>query len=175
VTRGAWVLLVVSIPAAHPPAAPAAAAQVAPPGREATTPVAATADTAGAPPLSPWGAFWRSLLVPGWGQAELDAEVRGAVYFVAEATSAWMWVRTQRRLDAARRRAASPADPLVRARTQQREDWIVLTVFWAFFNAADAWVTAHLHGFETKPIPVPGEPVAWFVGVSWPTGVPPSP
>ncbi len=126
-------------------------------------------------PLSPWGAFWRSLLIPGWGQSELDAKTRGAFYFVAEGTSAWMWVRTQRRLDQARRSVLEgfvEDDPLVRARKQQREDWITLTVFWAFFNAADAWVTAHLHGFEAKPIPMPEEPVGLFIGWSLPVGGP---
>lgn len=134
----------------------------------------AAADTVPRPaiaPISPWGAFARSLAVPGWGQSELDAKTRGAAYFVAETASLWMWVRTQRRLDQARRN--HPDDhPLVRARRQQREDWITLTVFWAFFNAADAWVTAHLYGFEAKPLPVPGESVVLFVGWSWPTGGP---
>ncbi|MBI4513811.1 MAG: hypothetical protein HY702_06835 [Gemmatimonadetes bacterium] len=117
--------------------------------------------------LSPWGAFWRSLVIPGWGQSELDAKTRGAVYFVAEGASVWMWIRTQRRLDHARR-LFPEEHPLVSSRKQQREDWIALTLFWAFFNAADAWVTAHLHGFETKPIPVPGEAVGLFVGWSLP-------
>lgn len=121
------------------------------------------------PPISPWGAFWRSLVLPGWGQSELGSHTRGAVYFAAEGTSLWMWVRTQRRLDYARRRVLED-DPLVQSRKQQREDWITLTVFWAFFNAADAWVSAHLYGFEAKPIPIPGEPAGLFVGWSLPVG-----
>lgn len=125
------------------------------------------ADTV-APPIGPWGAFWRSLVVPGWGQAELGAETRGAVYFVAEGFSVWMWARAQRRLDHVRR-SLPEDDPLVESRKQQREDWITLAVFLAFFNAADAWVTAHLYGFETKAIPVPQES-ALLLGVSIPVG-----
>lgn len=121
-----------------------------------------------APPIGPWGAFWRSLVVPGWGQAELGAETRGATYFVAEGVSVWMWARAQRRLDHARRSLPEDA-PLVESRKQQREDWITMSVFLAVFNAADAWVTAHLYGFETKAIPVP-EASALLIGWSIPIG-----
>lgn len=121
------------------------------------------------PPIGPWGAFVRSLAVPGWGQSELGAEGRGALYFVAEGFSLWMWARAQRRLDHARR-ALPETDPLVESRKQQREDWITLTVFLAFFNAADAWVTAHLYGFEAKTVPIPGESEALFLGWSVPVG-----
>lgn len=121
-----------------------------------------------APPIGPGGAFWRSLVVPGWGQAELGAETRGAAYFLAEGFSVWMWARAQRRLDHARR-SLPEDDPLVESRKQQREDWITLSVFLAFFNAADAWVTAHLYGFETKAIPVPEES-ALLIGAWIPVG-----
>lgn len=149
-------------------AADVASAQEPPPPAEAAHPPGQT------PPLTPWGAFWRSLVIPGWGQSELDAKTRGATYFVAEGLSVWMWVRSQRRLDEARR--SFPEDgPLVQSRKQQREDWITLTIFLAFFNAADAWVTAHLWGLETKPLPVPGETAALFVGWSLPVGGPREP
>ena len=116
------------------------------------------------PPLSPGGAFFRSLAVPGWAQAELGSPGRGAFYFLMETTSLFMWARTQQRLAHAERN--EPEDsPLVAARRQQREDWIALAVFWAFFSAADGWVSVHLYGFEerTGDRP-PGQEVSFLVG-----------
>jgi hypothetical protein len=101
------------------------------------------------PPLSPGGAFIRSLVIPGWAQAELGAEARGAFYLFAEAFSLFMIARTQMRLTHAERNL--PDDhPLVEGRRQQREDWIALAVFWSFFAAADGWISVHLYGFDER-------------------------
>jgi hypothetical protein len=101
------------------------------------------------PPLSPGGAFLRSLVIPGWAQAELGAESRGALYFFAEAFSLFMVARTQIRLSHAERNH-SDDHPLVLGRRQQREDWIAMAVFWAFFAAADGWISVHLYGFDER-------------------------
>jgi hypothetical protein len=115
------------------------------------------------PPLSPGGAFLRSLVLPGWAQSELGAESRGALYFFAETFSLFMVARTQVRLDWAER--MEPQDPgLIEARKQQREDWIALAVFTAFFAAADGWISVHLFGFDERTGLQP-EDVA--VGVGW--------
>ncbi|MGD8869426.1 MAG: hypothetical protein PVI01_17535 [Gemmatimonadales bacterium] len=115
------------------------------------------------PPLSPGGAFFRSLVLPGWAQSELGAETRGAFYFLAESFSLFMVARTQVRLDWAER--TRPADSgLIESRKQQREDWIALAVFTAFFAAADGWVSVHLFGFDERTDLKP-EDVA--IGVGW--------
>lgn len=115
------------------------------------------------PPLSPGGAFLRSLVLPGWAQSELGAESRGAFYFLAESFSLFMVARTQIRLDWAER--TRPADSgLIESRKQQREDWIALAVFTAFFAAADGWVSVHLFGFDERTGLSP-EDVA--IGVGW--------
>lgn len=101
------------------------------------------------PPLSPGGAFIRSLVIPGWAQAELGAEARGAFYFFAEAFSLFMVARTQIRLSHAER-SLPEDDPLVQGRRQQREDWIAMAVFWSVFAAADGWVSVHLYGFDER-------------------------
>ncbi len=101
------------------------------------------------PPLSAGGAFFRSLFLPGWAQAELGHEARGAFYFFAESFSLFMIARTQKRLAHAQR--TLPEDSgIISSRRQQREDWIALAVFWAFFSAADAWVSVQLFGFEDR-------------------------
>ena len=55
------------------------------------------------PAFSPRGAFVRSLLVPGWGQAHVGASTRGAVYFALSASSLWMTYVSSRQLADARR------------------------------------------------------------------------
>lgn len=101
------------------------------------------------PPISGGGAFLRSLVLPGWGQAELGSEARGAFYFFAEAFSLFMIARTQARLSHAKRNYPDDAS-VVKSRRQQREDWIALAVFWALFSGADAWVSVQLYGFDER-------------------------
>lgn len=69
-----------------------------------------------------------------------------------------MLYRTQQRLSDARARerllrenrllGAQEPFPLVSAREEQRQDWLVLSVFWLFFAGADAYVAAHLRNFD---------------------------
>ena len=55
-------------------------------------------------PMTPRGAFIRSMIVPGWGQAAFDRPVRGGVYFAGWAANWFMIFRNQVRLDDARSR-----------------------------------------------------------------------
>ncbi|MEJ2482733.1 MAG: hypothetical protein P8049_06355 [Gemmatimonadota bacterium] len=115
----------------------------------------AGADSAGpVPPISPMGAFFRSLILPGWGQISADQPGRGAFYFAMEAGSLWMLLKTNAKLNAAKR--SNPLDEdLVSARQDQFEDWATLAVFWALFSGVDAWVSAQLWDFTGEVIPPP--------------------
>ena len=57
--------------------------------------------------------------------------------------------------------AANPnvvgAGNLVTARKQQRQDWITYTLFFTFFSAADAYVTAQLKAFPADITVKPGD------------------
>jgi len=128
-----------------------------------TAAAAARDTTAGGLPVSPLGAFARSLILPGWGQAAAGKPGRGAFYMAAEAGSLFMVVKSQQKLSAARTAvAAGQADSsLVESRVAQREDWIVLSVFWALLSGVDAWVTANLADFQNPLTPPPdGSPGA---------------
>lgn len=119
-------------------------------------------------PISPRGAFLRSLVLPGWGQSELGATGRGGVYFLLESGSLWMVLKTRQKLREARRIEAIAREtgeigptakhPLVRDRENQQEDWITLSIFWLFFSGADAFVAAHLQDFDVhvNAVPAPG-------------------
>jgi hypothetical protein len=53
-------------------------------------------------PLTPGGAFLRSVLLPGWGHASIGAYARGGFYFAAETTAGFLLARTVRRLEIAK-------------------------------------------------------------------------
>lgn len=123
--------------------------------------------------VSPRGAFLRSLLVPGWGQAKLDRGTAGAIFILTETLAAVMAVKSARQLDRAKDARGDSlfvgyelgsdgtpvlddqgnpvqifeADPLagrVRSRRQQLEDWLAILVFNHLFAGADAFVAGHL-------------------------------
>lgn len=182
------------------------AAMVMPPGASAQEAQAnvepEAADTVEAAPStgrpSPGGAFLRSVLVPGWGQASSGSYGRAAFYFLAQAGNVWMAYKTHSLRDTARRHqqmleAAKTAELLrggvepeaveaqlstdesiedirllVTARDEQMEDWVALVVFFVFFGGADAFVSAHLADF---PAPLTVEPVAGPSGTAFEVGL----
>lgn len=58
-------------------------------------------DTVSFPPVTPGGAFLRSLAIPGWGQAAAGSYTRAGFYFVTSGATLWMWLKTAHFLDAA--------------------------------------------------------------------------
>ncbi len=128
-------------------------------------------------PVGPGGAFWRSVLIPGWGHAAVGSYTRGAFYFGAASGTAYMLVKSiSNRAAAGRardlrgaaveaqlRRSGTPEDsiPLLRdededyvaaqslvdSRSQQVQDWAALGIFILLLSGADAFVSAHLMDF----------------------------
>jgi hypothetical protein len=101
---------------------------------------------------APMGAFFKSLVLPGWGQFSADQPKRGVFYATAQAATLYMVIRTQKRIN----RADENGDEgLAESRRDQREDWISLAVFWSLASAVDAWVSAHMWGFAGEVVPPP--------------------
>ncbi len=104
------------------------------------------------PPISPTGAFLRSLVLPGWGQARLNRNVTGGLFVAFEGLAAAMIWKTQWQLEFARAR-----NRFVNSKKQEREDWIVLLLFNHLVAAAEAYVSAHLYDFpaalHARPLP----------------------
>lgn len=98
---------------------------------------------------APMSAFFRSVLIPGWGQLAADKPVRGAFYFAMQTATVYMVIRTQNRIDEAE------GEALKESRREQREDWLVLAGFWALASGVDAWVSAQMWGFEGEVVPPP--------------------
>ena len=128
----------------------------------------------------PTGAMLRSFVLPGWGQVSYDRYVRAGVYFAGHAGNTYMVLKTLDRLgdaeDREDRRVTATRDSLVAAgvpddsidiridehpdvrhirglvdaRKEQREDWVVLGLFWILVSGVDAFVTAQLADFPAS-------------------------
>lgn len=92
---------------------------------------------------APLNFFFRSLLIPGWGQAALDRKLTGGLFVMFEGLSWSMMLKSnieQRYLDKADTATAT-------FRKSERQDWIALIVFNHLFSALEAYVSAHLLDF----------------------------
>jgi len=137
--------------------------------------------------ISPAGAFLRSLVLPGWGQAAVGAPVRGTVYFSIGAGSFWMlgksrvrladvraserFIREDERLESIERDALLEGlAPLRRSRQDQVEDWATFAVFTVLLSAADALVSAYLADFDAHIGVGPGGEAALRLELTVPVG-----
>jgi hypothetical protein len=93
-------------------------------------------------PITPGGAFLRSLILPGWGQARLQRNVTAGVFLTFEGIAATMVWKANWQLDYARARGK-----YVTSHAQEREDWIALLIFNHLIAAAEAYVSSHLYDF----------------------------
>lgn len=94
------------------------------------------------PPISPGGAFLRSFLIPGWGQARLGRNLTAGIFVAFEGVAATMVWKSTWQLHFAEARGK-----YVKSHAQEQQDWIVLLVFNHFFAGAEAFVSANLWDF----------------------------
>jgi hypothetical protein len=120
-------------------------------------------DTLRPAPISPMSAFWRSFLVPGWGQAKLNRKVTGGIFIAWEGVTLGMTLKTRRELDYLRRHQSPRGD----AKRQEHEDWLVLLAFNHLFAGLEAFVAAHLSDFPGD-LHVEARPGGMGAGVSLP-------
>lgn len=97
----------------------------------------------GKPPVSPMGALWRSILIPGWGQAKLNRKLTGALFITWEGVTLGMSLKTSHELRYLRKTKSGSID----AKKQERQDWLVLLGFNHLFAAIEGYVSAHLWDF----------------------------
>jgi hypothetical protein len=109
---------------------------------QSVAPAAATQDSALRRPR-PFNYFFRSLLVPGWGQASLNRKVTGGIFVAFEGLSLGMMLKTNTELHYLE---ATNSD-LVSAKRAERQDWIVAMVMTHLFSALEAYVSANLFDF----------------------------
>ncbi len=119
-------------------AAPDLSGQAVPPPRRP----AAAPDTA-RQYISPGNALWRSLLVPGWGQARLNRKLAAGMLLAWEGVTLGMSLKTGRELRFLRRNNSGRAE----SKRQEHEDWLVLLAFNHLFSGLEAYISAHLADF----------------------------
>jgi len=109
----------------------------------AAAPGAVALDSVGFTPISPLNAFWRSFLLPGWGQARLNRKLTGGIFVAWEGVTLGMSLKTRHELAYLRRTGSARADN----KRREHEDWIVLLAFNHLFAGLEAYVGAHLADF----------------------------
>jgi hypothetical protein len=102
------------------------------------------------------GALFRSLLLPGWGQAKLQRKLTGAIFVAWEGVTLGMSIKTSHEL--AYLRAIKSAR--TKSKEKERQDWLVLLGFNHLFSAVEAYVSSHLWDFpqdlDINAGPIPG-------------------
>ena len=93
--------------------------------------------------IKPLAAFWRSLVLPGWGQSATGRHVTGAVFVAWEGVTMLMTLKAQEEATYLK----SIGSGHVEAKRQEVQDWLVLWVFNHLFAGAEAYVSAHLQDF----------------------------
>ena len=135
-----------------------------PPGAEPPLPRPPVPDSL-RPPVRPLPAFFRSLILPGWGQAILDRKLTGGLFLAWEGITLSMTlkahheVRFLRATESTRVPEGSTQESSrLRGKKAEREDWMVLLIFNHLFSGLEAYVGAHLWDFpgDVKVRAVPG-------------------
>lgn len=93
--------------------------------------------------IRPGAAFWRSLLIPGWGQAATGRHLTGALFATWEGVTMMMTFKAHAEVRYMERTGSGS----LQAKRQEQQDWIVLWVFNHLFSGAEAYVAAHLQDF----------------------------
>ncbi|HET8836203.1 MAG TPA: hypothetical protein VFN08_15845 [Gemmatimonadales bacterium] len=142
----AWLLVAAPLVVSRAAAGQDTAAVRRPPAPAADT-TAGTAPVTRADSLalrtSPMNAFWRSFLIPGWGQAKLGRKLTGGLFVAWEGTTLAMSLKTRHELAYLRRTNSARADD----KRREHEDWLVLLGFNHLFAGLEAYVSAHLSDF----------------------------
>jgi len=92
---------------------------------------------------SPMNAFWRSFLLPGWGQAKVGRKLTAGIFIAWEGTTLAMSLKTRHELDYLRRTNSLRAED----KRREHEDWLVLLAFNHLFAGLEAYVSGHLTDF----------------------------
>lgn len=88
-------------------------------------------------------ALWRSMLLPGWGQAVTHRNGTGAAFAAWEGVTIMMTLKAHQEANYFARTGSYN----VHAKRQEVQDWTVLWIFNHLFAGAEAFVSAHLQDF----------------------------
>ncbi|MDZ4259723.1 MAG: hypothetical protein U0974_10155 [Gemmatimonadales bacterium] len=92
---------------------------------------------------APLNYFFRSLLLPGWGQASLDRKLTGGLFIAFEGVALGMALKAHHEIGFLER---TNSERLADKRAE-REDWLVLLAANHLFSGLEAFVSANLFDF----------------------------
>ncbi len=109
------------------------------------------------PRRSPMGALLRSVAIPGWGQYYNHKYVKSAIVFGAEsffiAKSIHWWKKTEDQYDKVQSSESGRDFTTYINYRDRRNDYLWLTGLAVFLSMFDAYVDAHLSGFDVDLTP----------------------
>ncbi len=108
----------------------------------ALPPAAGSSDSVGGRP-APLNYFFRSLLIPGWGQASLDRKLTGGLFIAFEGLALGMALKANHELGYLEQTNSER----VEGKRQERQDWLVLVAVNHLFSGLEAYVSANLYDF----------------------------
>ncbi|MGH7658710.1 MAG: hypothetical protein ACREL6_10795, partial [Gemmatimonadales bacterium] len=110
-------------------------------------------DTLAVRTISPMGAMWRSMLIPGWGQSKLGRRLTGGIFVAVEGVAIAMSLKTTHELNYLRRTGSGRVGP----KKKEQQDWLILLAFNHLMSGLEAYVSAHLWDFpedlELRAVP----------------------
>lgn len=92
---------------------------------------------------SPLNYFFRSLLLPGWGQASLDRKLTGGLFILFEGVALGMALKANSEIDYLERTDSERLEE----KRRERQDWFVLLGANHLFSGLEAFVSANLFDF----------------------------
>jgi hypothetical protein len=112
--------------------------------------------------VAPFGAFFRSLVLPGWGQIHLGRKLTAGLFVATEAVTLGMSIKATR--DVSNLRSAGADSATIAAKKRTREDWYVLLAVNHLLAGLEAFIAAQLLDFpaELKVERAPGRVDAGF-------------
>jgi hypothetical protein len=99
------------------------------------------------PPISPLGAFGRSFLIPGWGQAALGRRGTGAFFVFWEGVTLAMTLKAVHQLSYLE---AIDDSARIASKKDEIQDWAVLIAFNHLVAGAEAFVSSYLWDFPVE-------------------------
>lgn len=102
----------------------------------------------------PLNYFFRSLLIPGWGQASLQRKLTGGIFVAVEGLALGMMLKAGHELSFLERTDTS----LVDDKKGERQDWLAVLIINHLFAGMEAYVSANLFDFpgDLRARPLPG-------------------
>ncbi len=91
----------------------------------------------------PLNYFFRSLLLPGWGQASLDRKLTGGIFIAFEGIALGMALKANAELGYLDRTGSDRVED----KRRERQDWFVLMGANHLFSGLEAFVSAYLFDF----------------------------